>query len=351
MSTKKLPLLLLLLFILYSCNEENNTPTDPTTIAAGEGVLIFNEGQFGNGNASVSYYNFATEQVTTTLFAQANDRPLGDVLQSARLLDQQLWLVVNASQKIEIVDLPDFTANRTIVGLTSPRFFQPISADKAYVTDLFADAISVLDLAANTIDKTIPLPNWTEEMIQVGNQIFVSAPWFFGTTPSNQVWVLDATTDAIVNQIEVGIDPGAMVLDGAGKIWVFCKGNATDNTFGGLYRIDPATQVVEREFSFSDFDLTFAPRLALDPNLEVLYYVKGDVFELPIEAEALPANPLIPSDGRSIYALGVDPNTGHIFVGDAVDFQQNGQIFEYDASGQEVGRFTAGVGPNGFLFY
>jgi YVTN family beta-propeller protein len=317
----------------------------------GAGVLVLNEGQFGNGNASLSYFDFNTEEVTSTLFQTINQRPLGDVLQSGYLAQDQLWLVVNASATVEAVALPGLEGSQTIGGLVAPRFFLPLSNQKAYVSDLYANAIFDVNPTTGQVTDTIPMPGWTEEMVLANGRVFVSMPWLFSGAPSNTIQVINPATNQMVNTITVGVDPGAMALDGNGQLWVFCKGNPAANDPAGLYRIDPVSGTVAAQFDFTDYDIAFAPRLAISPDGTTLYYLKDAIYAMSITATALPAAPLIAQAQRNLYALAVHPQDGHLFVGDAVDFQQQGQVYEYDTDGQLVRSFLAGVGPNGFLFY
>lgn len=340
-----------ILLLWSACTKDSPDNQPGAGLREGASVLVSNEGQFGNGNASISYYNQETDSLYLGFFEQINGRLLGDVLQSITIKEDKAWLVVNASQTIEQVRLPEFELETTISGFTSPRYFLPIDAQKAYVTDLYADAIAVVDLNENKIVSNISVPGWTEEMILVGKTVFVSAPWFFDDPVSEKVLVIDSESDILIGSISVGVDPGPMVMDANGDIWVLCKGDAIAGQLGGLYRINPETQSVESNYPFDDFALTFAPRLAVSPDGEVLYFVRQSVYAMPIDATILPAAPLIAAEGRSIHALDVNPADGHVFISDAIDFQQKGKVYEYSATGILIQSFSAGVGPNGFVFY
>ena len=62
-------------------------------------------------------------------------------------------------------------------------------------------------------------------------------------------------------------------------------------------------------------------------------------------------NTMSSSSGQIFYGLGVNPDNGNIWVADAVDYQQKGVFFHYTPDGTLIEQVTAGVIPNGVIFY
>ena len=130
-----------------------------------------------------------------------------------------------------------------------------------------------------------------------------------------------------------------------------CNGDFDDtNKLGGLYKINPSNMEVETALPFADNAVSFAPRFAINGTRDQLYFLKLDVFNIPIDATSLPTTPLIQANGRDLYGLGVNPETNNIFVGDSGNFVQRGTVTIHDATGRELSSFKAGVGVNGFYF-
>ncbi|MCB0676761.1 MAG: YncE family protein [Saprospiraceae bacterium] len=332
------------LFALASCDKED-APVPPVTaqFQPGKGVFVTNEGTFGAGNAEIGYYDFDQLAYAGGLFQQINGRPLGDVAQSMTLIGDEGFIVVNNASTIEIVDLSDLSSSGQM-GFPSPRYLLPIDDQKAYVTDLSASAIFVVDLEAREASSTIPTQGWTEEMVRIGDEVFVSQRF------TEWVYVIDTQSDQITDSIQLKIDPSALAVDQEQKLWVFC---GTDyNTFepGSLYRIDPASRQILKEYPFDDLDIGVWPRLKTTPAGDSLYVNMGDLLKMPIDAAELPA-PWVEAGGRMFYGMEVDPMTGWVYVGDAIDFQQRGQVYIYRPDGSLVQSFQAGVSPNGFWFY
>jgi DNA-binding beta-propeller fold protein YncE len=343
--------LLSLLALLWfsNCDKADEQP-DPGMIAAA-GVFVLNEGLFTQGNASVGYFALEDEQWTADLFQAANNRPLGDILQSMTIVENQAYLVLNNSQRIEVVDVQTFQSVGAIEGLGSPRYLLPLGNGQAYVSDLFGGQIQVVNLAERSLVQTIPLPeSWAEQLAQVGEEVFVACPSSWGQPPSRWLYVIDTRTHSVVDSIAVGLSPQALALDGEGKLWVLCAGDFASATPGGLYRIDPASKAVLKALPFSDTNIGFAPRLAIDAAGGRLYYTKDGLYAVSVQSEALPSQPLIPAQGREFYGLGIEPESGRIWLGDARDYQSRGQVLYFEPNGELIDAFEAGFLPNGFVF-
>jgi len=98
------------LLSFFSCQQETITPTIEAAAGFKKGVFITNEGQFTSGNASVTFYDVDQQTVQEKIFSAANDQPLGDVLQSITVVENKAYLILNNSQKIEIVNTTDFNS-------------------------------------------------------------------------------------------------------------------------------------------------------------------------------------------------------------------------------------------------
>jgi hypothetical protein len=80
-----------------------------------------------------------------------------------------------------------------------------------------------------------------------------------------------------------------------------------------------------------------------------MYFFENGLYSMSIYDQAIPEAPFIAANG-SFYGLGIAPNTGNIFIGDAVDYSSKGKVHIYDANGVFIESFDAGYLPNGFLF-
>ena len=326
----------------------------------GSGLFITNEGNFMYGNASLSYYDPEKKQVENEIFFRANGFKLGDVAQSMVIRDGIGWIVVNNSGVIYAIDIYTFKEVGRIEGFTSPRYIHFLSDTKAYVTDLFSPYITIFDPRTCKITGAIHTGqapstgsyNSTEQMAQYDKWVFVNC-WSY----SNKILVIDSDQDKVVHEIELrSIQPNSLVVDRNGKLWALTDGGYAGSEYGQtepcLYRIDAATWRVEQEFVFEKEE--YPSELCINGAGDVLYFINDGICKMSVTAAHAPVRPLIPNERRhQIYGLAVDPTSGEIYVGDAIDFEQPGVVYRYRDTGQSaelVDSFGVGMLPSAFAF-
>lgn len=342
---KALPITLFLFVLipLSACRKDKPEQPEETPIILGNdhGVYITNEGNFQWGNAKVSYYDIATDHATEDLYQPANGVALGDVCQSMVLFNNKAYLVVNNSGKVVVVDPNTFVATGTITGFTSPRYFLPVSNGKAYVTELAGNAVRVVDLNTNTITGSIPCAGMTQELVLAHGNAFVT------NESRAYVYVINTATDAITDSVAVSRGGNSIVEDANGKLWVACTGGG--GTAPALYRIDPRSATVEATFPYSNSAMN-PWRLRINGSKDTLYFFRGGVYRMAITDAAVPTSAFIPTHGRNLYGLGIDPQNGTLYLADAVDYVQRGVIYRYRPDGTLLSTFHAGIIPGSFCF-
>jgi DNA-binding beta-propeller fold protein YncE len=260
--------------------------------------------------------------------------------------------VVNNSNKVEVVSLTDFTSVKTIEGFSSPRNIEIIDSAKAYVTNLKGD-ISVIDLNTLQITSSIQTQDWTEGMVRYGQYVFVTSIGKFSETNAvrkAKVFVVSTKEDRIVDSIVTGVEPMGIVIDKKDKIWVLCTGGWDAVEPPSLLRINPDLKQVEKAFVFQG-GAGVPSRLCINPGRDTLYFLNSGIFRMPVASSALPSQAFIPSDGKLFYGLDIDPHSGNLWATDAVDYVQNGWVYQFDpASGTLVQSFKAGRIPASFAF-
>jgi hypothetical protein len=333
-----------LLLLHVSCKKETPTDNNDTDMIKEHGVFIVNEGNYMWSNASVSYYNFSNGKYFEDIFDEKNNRPLGDVAQSIAVKDGKAYIVVNNSNKIEIVDLNYFTSVGVINGLTSPRYILPVTSTKAYVSDLYSNSITIVDLNSNAKTGSIPCKGSTEEMLLTGNEVYVT------NTRTDKIYIVNCNSDAVADSIQVGFASNSLAVDKNGKLWVFCAGDANNSIHASLHRVNMMTRLVEKSFSLPDA-LDIWDKLRINAAKDTLYYMDKGIYQMPVDAIGLPSAPVIPQGSSVFHGLAVNPTDNSIFVADAVDYIQKGKVRYYSSTGVLKGTINTGVIPVDFFFF
>ena len=368
--SKFLTVPVLALVALAGCSPDSEVVVAPA--ANNNNVFVLNEGPFSNGSGTgtISLYDKATKALTQDLFQGVNPgRRLGNIVQSMAVRDKRGYIVVNGSNKVEVVSLPDFKSVGVVTGLNSPRYFLPISTSRAYVTQWGTYAstgvpirvgLKIVDLITNAVVDSIATGGSPERLTMVGGKVFVAN---YG---DNTVTVIDPATNRVTNTVTVGDAPNSFALDKNNRLWVLCGGlvvytstftgvDYIATTAGRLVGLDPAsptTGASTRTFATN----RYAPTdLHINPAGDQLYFRStdaytslGGVVRLGIADATLPllTTPFITGQ---FYGLGVDPNAGTIYTSTGT-FSAD-KMARYQPDGTKIDESVVGAGPNGFVFF
>ena len=334
--------------LIVSCKKEKE---EPAQISLGEGVFIINQGNFTVGNASISYFEPGTGQKHNNLFSSVNNVPLGDVAQSITIDDTDAYVVVNNSGLIHVIGRWDARIKGKIAGMVSPRHMLKVTGSKAYVSDLFSNALTIINPSTLQVTGEIPVGRSTEEMVMKGGEVFV-ANWsgYNHEMLNNKILVIDAMQDKLVDSIQVGIEPNSLVLDNEGHLWVLCSGGFENTEIPSLWKIDAATREVQ--------DTLFFPELESSPvSLEIngggdsLFFLNQGIFRMSVNDTVLPEKEFIKEDVDRIFiALGVDPETGELYAANPFNYQVNGIVYRFSHNGNLRQEMEVGVVPGAFAF-
>ena len=346
---KKILFHIILLLTIFSCKKEDigpqclNCDETPISSTSSTDVLIINEGTFGWSNASITLYNNSNNNVNQNVFKNANNvTSLGDVAQSFLQINDKGYIVVNNSNKIEVVNISDFTSLATITGFNSPRYMLKINDSKAYVTDLYSNSIQIVNLNSNTISGNISVQGWTEQLVLLNDTAYVC------DMTNNNILIINTITDVLIDSIKVGISPNSLVIDKNKKLWVMCSGGFNEEN-ARLMQINPTNRNVVQTLTFSNINHS-PSSLSINSNKDQLYFINNSVYQMNISSNSLPSIPIITNSGNIFYGLGIDPSNNDIYVADAIDYVQNGMVFRYSVSGSLIHQFTAGIIPGNFWF-
>ena len=323
-----------------------------------ERVFVINEGAFGQGNASMTVFEPQTGYAANNVFFDENNRLLGDVGNDGVLINGKLYIVINNSHKIEVVDPESYQSLGTISIDAeshggSPRKMAEVDAGKAYVTNLYGNNVSIIDLDAGEEIGHVEVGPGPEGIVVADGYAFVALS---GLGQGNEVAVIDIQTDELIKNLDVGDNPIHIARGPEGKVWSVGTGNFGFDqnyeydpdleTFGEVVIIDPESQeIVDR------FDTGGHPGKLVFPNEELGLLQLNGLRAVDIESRKLQETPFLERNLHSFDIADGEHDQFQVFITLAPDFSSSGRIIKYDDQASPVDSFQAGIGPGSIAFW
>lgn len=342
---KQLFVAILTLSLTIGCSK-NDDPTPPPMIPDGIRMLVINEGNFGAGTASISGIT-TQNSVTNNMFRQANNnRPLGDGAQSATLVGEKLYVCVNNSGKIEVMNAGSLQSINTILlDKTNPMYMVVLNDSLAAVSSLYINKLHIINTKTDRVSRIIDLANPAEQMTVVGERLIVSTvtPWIDVVTPRKEsLTVIDTKTMTVKSNTE--IDPallfnnGKLCADGGGKVWKL--------TSNKVIVFDPIKEsIVETIDIPATASLGWNSRYDMSADRRFIFVVDGssNVQRLSLDEKKFMLLFAL-KDIAAFYNIGITrENT--LLVTDAVDYTSGGKAYEYKMDGTLANEFKVGICP------
>lgn len=333
---------------LASCSSPNDEfgPLVPTA----PGVYILSEGQFGQGGGIVSAYGITSKTLLTDAFGSVNKgAALGDVVQDMGVVNSRGYICVNASNKVEVVSVPDFASVATIRNIRQPRYFVAssglgfVTSWRGPYTNYAPGKVMVLNLSNNTVVDSITVGRCPEQPTVLNGSLYVPNSY------DNTVSVIDVTTGKVTSTVTVAAGPTSVVADQANNLWVLCSQpyGTTSTPPAALVRFAPGSTSAQLTLPFAS---SGPSQLRISPDKTQLYYsYNGAEYKMSTTATALPTTIFM---RRNFNGFAIDPRDNSIYGAVSTGYTTNGYFLHYPAGGgKALDSVTVRVGPNGFAFY
>ncbi|MDB4107940.1 hypothetical protein OAD66_04210 [Bacteroidia bacterium] len=330
-------ILLLTISLTPGCKDDTQPPI--ITLQGGE-VLIANEGNFGWGQGTLSIYNDATKEVQNDIYSSTNSESVGNVFQSIASFNGLYFFVINNSGKVIYTDT-NFVKQGEITGLTSPRNIYRIGEDKAYVTDLYADAVAIVDMKSLSVIGSIPCNGHSEEGVILRDKFWFTAP------ETSNIYAIDIATNTMADSITVGWMPESIVLDKNDVLWILNRGDESKSKPPGLASVietDDVRVVTKNE-------LTGAPtNLVYDNVLNKLFFINEDIMSQGTNTELSRPSVWQTAGNKVFYSIKVNTAKGELYASDIRDFVSKSVVYRYASDGTPLDEFSAGIIAGDFFF-
>ncbi len=316
-----------------------NTPIPPDNV---DGVYVLNEGNFQRANASLSFYVPAGDSLYNDVFTAVNGRDLGDTGNSLTIHDGRAYIVVNGSNRIEVINTRTHAFVHTIVCPpgASPRQIAFDANGVGYISNLYANSVSIYDPATRTIMGEVAVGANPEGLLVAGGHVFVANSGFgSGRTVS----AISTATRTVVAAIPVGDNPQAIVAVDATTALVLCTGayndwsDPNDDTPGTLYWIDLADRGVKDSLVLGGHP----QRLAVDARGHAYTVAEDGITRVDLATKQITPR-FIPG---SFYGLAVASSLKRIYVTEPLDYVQSGRFVVYSDAGVRLAAHAAGIIP------
>ncbi|MGL6126814.1 hypothetical protein BBI01_17550 [Chryseobacterium artocarpi] len=329
-----------LLLGVASCSTDS---TSEQEMFYGNGFLIANEGKYNTPSAEVTFVSSDLSFKQDNIFGANNGgAKLGDVLQMIGFNGNNAYLLLNNSNKIQIVNRFSFkSVGEITAGLKTPRYMT-FAKNNMYVTNdkfLGAKSVSVYKLSDNSLVKEIPFTDNAERIVEAGGNIFVqNATAGSGT----KISLINTTTNTVDKTISTPNGENINKIISNNQI-VYAIAAGTVDSY--IYQISSAGDITKT---------TTLTGIKGATNLEISngkFYFTSDrnVYSMDMTATAAPTSPLftVAASAHQYSDLyGFNVVNGLIFTSDSNGFTEGSKIVVYNTSGSIVKTFSAGIGSN-----
>lgn len=347
--------------------EITNTLFPAESNARVKGMYVVNEGNMNMNKASLDYVDFTQGLYRKNIYNQVNPevtKGLGDVANDIGVYGSKLYVVVNISNKIEVMDVK--TAKRIkMIDLVNCRYVT-FHGNKAYVSAYLGKVgdpkaprgiVAEIDTATLQITRKIEVGRQPEEMAVVGNKLYVANSG--GYSPPNYertVSVIDMDSFTEIKRIDVAVNLHRLKADQYGDLYVTSRGDYYDIP-SKLFVIDTKTDLVKKTFNVA------ASNLAIDGDKAYVYsteysYITGEntisYSMINVKDEAIiPGSFIRDGTDKKIkipYGIAVHPMTKDVFVSDATDYVTPGRLYCFGPDGRQKWSVETGDIPASFAF-
>ncbi|MCT4589425.1 MAG: hypothetical protein N4A71_16490 [Carboxylicivirga sp.] len=312
----KLQFVFALVAILFSsCSDDDPTPSYPSI----KGDFIVSQGNFKMNNGAISL--FGTETTDKNIYKTVNDFDLGDVVQDFEIVDTLGFIVVNNSQKLEVVRMRDFKKVVRIDDekVTYPRYVVQATENTVYISNgAMEGEVLIYDFKKFELVGDIKVGVGPEMMAKVGNKMYVANSGGWGTDKT--VSVIDINQGKVIKTIEVDVSSVTLKADNDKNIWVYSKGVPTiipnepydiyNYDKAKLFKINTSTDEVISEFALPGLVGTYGSNLFAISESDEIYFITDGVYKMSTDATEVPTSKW----GQGVYfGIEVNPENGTVY--------------------------------------
>ncbi|WP_256009643.1 YncE family protein [Desertivirga xinjiangensis] len=346
--------------------EETVPPNGQSTEV--RGFYLLNEGNLNMNKASLDYFDFNSGIYRRNIYNETNPeitKGLGDVGNDIGIYGSKLYVVVNVSNKVEVLDAKSGKRIRQI-DIANCRYIT-FHKGRAYVSAYLgvvgdpkapAGKVSEVDTAALQITREVTVGRQPEEMAVVADKLYVANSGGYSPPDyESTISVIDLSSFTELKRIEVAINLHRLKKDKYGDLYVSSRGDYFDIP-SRLFVIDTKDDRVKKVFN------TAVSNFCIDQDTAYLYstefsYQTG---ENEVSYKMINVKDETMLDGRFItdgteyhiktpQGIVVHPVTKDVFITDAKDYVSPGTLYCFSKEGKKKWQVTTGDIPAHIAFH
>jgi YVTN family beta-propeller protein len=319
-------------------------------------MFVLCEGLFNMNNSTLSLVNFEKHNITYNYFLDQNNRGLGDTGNDMKQYGSKLWIVINVSSEVEVVDLksgisirqiPFFNANGIARQPRNITFYN----NKAYVCS-FDGTVARIDTTSLEIETITSVGRNPDGITAVNGKLYVSNSGGLDIPNyDSTVSVVDLNSFKEIKKITVGMNPFKLEADNQGNVYVVSRGN-NSNIKSSWSRINSQTDEVIQTFNtLPVVNFTIHNDTAYLYNFDFVrntYWVKTfDCKKEQLISDNFITDPTILERPFGIY---VHPTNGNVYLTDARNYTTKGDLCCFSRKGKLLYKIESiGLNPNSMV--
>ena len=355
---------------------ENGEPSDYEVVDAAvnasaepSGIYLVNQGNQGSNKARLDFLNFHNGFYIRDVFTEYNPevvKGLGDIGNDVQVYKGKVFVVVNGSHKVEIMDA--YSMKRLAqVDVPNCRFIA-FDGNSAYVTSYVAKdkeafktqkgALYRIDLDTYKVTGQVTVGYQPEQLVIMDGKAYVANSGVIGAKYDNTVSVVDLKSMKVEYDIEVAVNLELMLVDSEGTIWVSSRGNYSDVSStlnylvkkGDKYELGGSVNVPVSSMALAGDKIYVIGSTYTPPTwaLTTTYNIVN------AKTRKLESGSFITdgteSDITTAFTVTVNPGNGDIYVTDAKDYVSSGTLHCYTGSGKHKWSVHTGDIPGRIAF-
>lgn len=338
---------------LFSCQDDDPIDNNPPSTQDNGRVYILNEGVWGGNDAELSRFSSADNTIINDYFASKNGRGLGDVANDVEIYGGKMYVVLNTSNTVEVLDpRTGISIQQIPLSGKGPRevaFYKGY----AYVSCYDKTVVKIDTATLSVVAQCQTEGGKCEDLYAHEGYLYVTHAWDQDATGAmlydSTMSVINLSTFAVETKITIGLNAKTVKYIGNGKIMVSCMGNYNDIP-SSLSIVDLAgrqVQSVALEVSnFAVYTDSYAIVYSYNWGTAQQVFTKIDLTTLSQTTWSYSA----PQSLVSPYGIGIDPTNEDVYITDAQNYQSNGDVYRFDKNGNYIASKECGIGPSKIVF-